>query len=89
MPAPRRDTPALSLLLGYGPVVLVLLLALLAWTGIAWAAPLAQVWAAAILIFIAGGTRGLSFFTHDGPRLWQPAVMLWRFVCGITTLVVS
>ncbi len=91
MPPPRRDTPEhiplLSLLLGYGPVLLILALALLAWAGFAWAAPLARVWAAAILIFIAGVARGLSFFTDGGPRFSQLAVMLWRFLCGLTALV--
>jgi len=90
MPPPRSDTPArtprLSLLLGYGPVVLIVLLAMLALAGFAWAVPLARLWAAAILIFIAGVARGLSFFTQGGPRASQIAVMMWRFVCGLAAL---
>ena len=93
MPSPRSDTPRqtplLSILLGYGPVALILLLALLAWAGFAWAVPLARLWAAAILIFIAGVARGLSFFTEGGPRLSQIAIMLWRFVCGLAALAVA
>lgn len=93
MPPPRSDTPRnvplLSLLLGYGPVALILLLALLAWAGWAWAAPLARLWAAAILIFIAGVARGLSFFTQGGPHLSQIIVMLWRFACGLAALAVA
>ncbi len=63
-------------------------MALAAWAGFTWAVPLARVWAAAILIFIAGVARGLSFFTEGGPRLSQLAVMLWRFLCGRAALVV-
>ena len=92
MAAPRIDTPAttppLSLLLGYGPVALILLLAILAWAGLSWAAPLARLWAAAILIFIAGVARGLSFFTEGGPRVSQLAMMLLRFTCGLVALAV-
>ena len=92
MTAFRADTPAttppLSLLLGYGPVALILLLAILAWAGLPWAAPLARLWAAAILIFIAGVARGLSFFTEGGPRVSQLAVMMLRFTCGLVALAV-
>jgi len=92
MPQARNDTPRrippLSLLLGYGPAALILLLSLLAWAGYAWAVPLARLWAAAILIFIAGVVRGLSFFTEGGPRFSQLAVMMWRFLCGLVALVV-
>ena len=91
MPSPRddtpRSTPLLSVILGYGPVALILLLAIIAWAGFAWAVPLAQVWAAAILIFIAGVARGLSFFTEGGPRFSQLAVMMGRFLCGLLALI--
>jgi len=91
MPPPRADTPdhtpPLSLLLGYGPVALILVLALLASVGFAWAVPLARLWAAAILIFIAGVARGLSFFTEGGPRASQIGVTMWRFGCGLAALV--
>ena len=91
MPPPRSDTPQStplpSIVLGYGPVALIALLAVLAWAGFAWAVPLARLWAAAILIFIAGVARGLSFFTEGGPRLSQLAVMMWRFGCGLAALV--
>lgn len=82
--------PPLSLVLGFGPVALIVLLALLAfalplrgqWIAVA----LAQLWAASILVFLAGVRRGLSFFTDGGPRPAQIVTSLWLFVWGIAGL---
>lgn len=92
MPPPRLDTPAtipaLSVLLGYGPAALLPLLGLLAWLGQDWALPLGRLWGAAILVFLAGVARGLSFFTEGGPRWPQIAATMWRFGCGLLALVI-
>ena len=88
-PAPAR-IPPLSLLFGYGPVLLLPLLALLgyllpltsAWIPVA----AAQLWGAVILIFLAGVRRGLSFFTADGPRPIQIVTMVWLFLLGLAGL---
>jgi len=88
---PRLDTPAstppLSLVLGYGPMLLILLLGIGAW---ALQEPVladaALVWSAAILLFLSGVARGLSFFTQGGPRLTQLATMAIRFGLGLAAL---
>lgn len=91
MPPPRANTPAhtppLSLVLGYGPAALLPLLGVLAWAGQEWALPLGRLWGAAILLFLAGVARGLSFFTEGGPHWPQVAAMGWRFGCGLLALV--
>lgn len=90
MPAPRTDTPArtppLSLLLGYGPAALLPVLGVLAWMGQPWALEAGRLWGAAILLFLAGVVRGLSFFTESGPRWPQLAAMMARFVPGLLAL---
>lgn len=90
MSEPRTDTPEriplLSLVFGYGPVLAILLAGGLAIVGYGPAVWLGQLWAAAILIFLAGVVRGLSFFTAGGPRLGQVLMMLWRFLCGLVAL---
>lgn len=92
MPPPRTDTPAttpaLSLLLGYGPAAVLPVLGVLAWAGQGWALSLGRLWGAAILIFLAGVARGLSFFTDGGPRWPQIAATMWRFACGLVALLV-
>ena len=92
MPPPRTDTPLrpplLNLVLGYGPAAVLPVLGLLAWTGQGWALSLGRVWGAAILLFLAGVARGLSFFTQGGPRPAQIGAALWRFGCGLLALVV-
>jgi hypothetical protein len=80
-------TPPLELLLGYGPALVILVAGALALAGVPWALTLGCLWASAILIFLAGVVRGLSFFTEGGPRLSQVAVMMVRFVCGLAALV--
>jgi hypothetical protein len=92
MPAPRTDTPAetplLSLVLGYGPALLLPVLGVLAWLGVPWALAAGRIWGAAILLFLAGVARGLSFFTEGGPRPLQLAAMSLRFGIGLVALAV-
>ncbi|MBB4857906.1 hypothetical protein HNO88_001220 [Novosphingobium chloroacetimidivorans] len=80
-------TPLLELLLGYGPALVILAAGALALAGLPYALTFGSLWAAAILIFLAGVVRGLSFFTEGGPRLSQVAVMMVRFSCGLVSLV--
>ncbi|MEW9854702.1 DUF3429 domain-containing protein [Novosphingobium sp. M1R2S20] len=93
MSARRTDTPEriplLSLLLGYGPVLIILLAGVAFLFDRLWAVRFGQLWAAAILIFLAGVVRGLSFFTEGGPRMTQLLMMLLRFLCGIGGLIIS
>lgn len=89
---PRQDTPFRtplpSMVLGYGPAGLILALALAGWL-LRWglAIEAARLWAAAILIFLGGVTRGLSFFTEGGPQPAQMVVMFFRFLIGLAALV--
>lgn len=83
--------PLLSLLFGYGPALLLLLIGASAWlvgdvTALHLLA-LGQLWAAAILIFLAGVRRGLSFFTAGGPRPAQVATSVALFVLGLGGLL--
>ncbi len=84
---PRRP-PASSIILGYGPALVLVGLAVAAW---AWPAlpwlPLGQLWAAAILLFLSGVRRGLSFFTPGGQPPLQVAAALLLFALGLTGLL--
>lgn len=88
--APRMDTPdrtpPLSMVLAFGPAGLIVALGLLGWAGWTWAVAAGRLWTAAILLFLAGVARGLSFFTDGGPRPMQLGVMLVRFLCGLLAL---
>jgi hypothetical protein len=85
--------PPLSLILGYGPMAIFPILGLAAWLmpapwpAIALAA--GQGWGAALLIFLAGVRRGLSFFTQGGPRPAQIATMFWLFLLGCAALLTA
>lgn len=48
---------------------------------------LTVLWAAAILVFLAGVRRGVSFATTGGPTLPQLAMMLWLFLLGLAVLL--
>lgn len=91
MTQPRIDTPTrtppLELLLGYGPALVILVAGALALVPMPWALTMGCLWASAILLFLAGVVRGLSFFTDGGPRVTQVTVMMARFVCGLTALL--
>lgn len=85
-------TPVLAAVLGYGPVALLPLLAIAStalpplWAF--WALLAGQLWAAAVLIFMGGVRRGLSFHTADGPRTGQIVTALVYFGFGLAALVV-
>jgi hypothetical protein len=89
--AASPQPPALSLLFGFGPALILAALGAAAWLLPAEWRPLALVggvlWGAAILLFIAGVRRGLSFFTRDGPQPVQVAGAIWLFGFGLATLV--
>lgn len=79
----------LSLVFGFGPVILLALLAVMAWTvpaGAVYAISAAWLWGSAILIFLAGVTRGLSFAADSGPHLRQIVMMLALFLLGLAAL---
>ena len=48
---------------------------------------LAVLWGAALLLFLAGVRRGLSFRTPGGPRLSQLGMMLGLFLAGLLALL--
>ena len=82
--------PALSRLFGYGAMV-PLIGATLAGCMLparlsAPAIYLALVWAGAILAFLAGVRRGLSFRTPGGPTVRQLVGMLWLFALAFAAL---
>lgn len=89
MPSPR--IPLLSLVLGFGPALVGLALAAGAWLASApadrWLLAGGTVWAFAILFFLSGVRRGLSFFTPDGPRPVQVATSLWLFALALAGVV--
>ena len=90
-PSSSRDIPESSLILGYAPMILLPLIAVMAWGAAGWWGALfvsaGQLWAAILLVFIAGVRRGLSFDTPGGPQAVQLATMLWLFACGVAGLV--
>lgn len=84
--------PVLSLVFGYGPVLPLPVAALVAWLAPSpapfVAVSLAVWWGAAILLFLAGVRRGLSFRTEGGPRRSQIVTMMWLFLLGAGALAV-
>ncbi|AWN40993.1 DUF3429 domain-containing protein [Methylobacterium durans] len=85
-----RETPWLSVVLGYGPM-----LPILAGAAAAWALPgeagrlagtLAILWANAILLFLSGVRRGVSFRTEGGPTAMQIGTMMLLFSLGFAAL---
>lgn len=101
----REPIPPLSILFGYGPATIVLLLGLAGWLlpqtlgdpaaaaghlpvyPQAFAVTTGWLFATAILLFLAGVTRGLSFFSPGGPHTSQFVMMLWLFLLGFGALV--
>lgn len=90
--SPKPTIPPLSLVLAYGPALVLLALGIGALAlppyFAFWALACGQIWAAAILLFLAGVRRGLSFFTGGGPRPVQIVTMMWVFLLGLATLLV-
>mgnify|MGYP006283745233 CR=1 FL=1 len=85
-----RATPRMSLAFGFGamaPLALAALAAIALDGPVARAAvDLAALWGGALLAFLAGVRRGLSFRTPDGPRASEIAAMLWLFALGVGAL---
>lgn len=84
---PTTPIPPLSLLLAFGPALVQLLLGVAAWLLPTdyrlYALGLGQLWGVAILFFLAGVRRGLSFFTEGGPRPIQIVTMGWLFLLAL------
>jgi hypothetical protein len=85
-------TPALSLILGYGATLPFIAgaagAALIHDTAIAQLClDLIVLWGAAILLFLAGVRRGLSFRTPNGPTAGQIAASMWYFTAGFGSLL--
>jgi hypothetical protein len=85
--------PPASLILGFGPMLLLLLCAVLAWLLPApsgrWAVAGGWLFGAAILLFLAGVERGMSFHVGEGAPPRQIALMLALFALGVAALVLS
>lgn len=89
-----RAVPWLSIVFGYGPMLPFAAGALAAW---GWrGAPLGQVaaaltilWGCAILLFLSGVRRGVSFRTEGGATVAQIATMIGLFSLGFAALVLA
>lgn len=87
-----RAVPWLSIVFGYGPMLPFAAGALVAW---GWrGTPLGQVaaaltilWGCAILLFLSGVRRGVSFRTEGGATVTQIATMLSLFLLGYGALI--
>ena len=85
------EIPWLSVVLGFGPMLPILAGAVLAW----WLrgdvgkliATLTALWGCAILLFLSGVRRGVSFRTEGGPTLAQITTMIGLFCLGFAALV--
>ncbi len=51
--------------------------------------PLTLVWAGAIVTFLSGVRRGVSFRMPDGAHLSQLAMMMWLFLAGIGSILLT
>ena len=86
------QTPALSLILGYSSTIPFIAgatgAALINDNAIArLCVDLIVLWGAAILLFLAGVRRGLSFRTPNGVTAGQIAASMWYFTAGFGSLV--
>ena len=89
-----RAVPWLSIVFGYGPMLPFAAGALAAW---GWrGAPLGEVgaaltilWGCAILLFLSGVRRGVSFRTEGGATVAQIATMIGLFSLGFAALVLA
>jgi len=91
MEDPDPHTPWESLVLAYAAMVPILAGAmaclLLHGNEAALAVHLTVTWSGAVLCFLSGVRRGLSFRQPGGPLLSQLAAMLWLFVLGVASLL--
>ncbi len=87
----RPDVPVLGLLMGGSAMVPFPVLALVPWFGPAAWVPAALswlvCWGAAILAFLAGVRRGLSFRTPGGERPAQIVTVLWLYLLAVGALL--
>jgi hypothetical protein len=74
------------MILGFGPMLLLPLLGIAAWSMSGWLAALlvsaGQLWASVLLIFIAGVRRGLGLAADDASP-HQLATMMALFILGV------
>jgi hypothetical protein len=88
-----REVPPLSLILGYGPMLPFVVGAGLTWFGPpAWRSAAVEgtlLWGSAIITFLAGVRRGVSFRTMGGPTVRQIATMFWLFCAGSAALLLT
>lgn len=86
----RPQIPWLSVVFGYLPMVPFVGGAIGAWLLPVWLRPevisLTIIWAAAILAFLGGVRRGLSFRTEGGPALAQIITMFCVYVLAFLAL---
>lgn len=91
--ADRARVPVNSLVFGYGPMLPLVAAALGAWTMAppwpAIATRLAIVWAAVILVFVAGVRRGYGFDRPAASTGAEIATMLVYFVPGVAALALG
>ncbi len=88
-----RAVPWLSIVFGYGPMLPFVAGAAAAW----WLRDdlgdallyLTILWGCAILLFLSGVRRGVSFRTEGGPTLAQMATMIGLFGLGFVALVLA
>lgn len=90
--SPRNSPiPVPSLILGYLPIIPLVLAGILVWFAgpalFALTVDAAVLWASILLFFLAGVRRGLSFFTDGGPQPAQILTMFWLFFLGLVVLV--
>ena len=84
-----RSVPWLSVVFGYGAMLPLAAGAVNVWLGAGAAAvalDLSILWGGALLTFLAGVRRGVSFRTAGGPIFAQIAAMLWLFGLGFAAL---
>lgn len=88
--AARRRAPAVSLLLAYAAVLPIPFGSTLAWAlppdPASLAARVTMIWAAAVLCFLAGVWRGLSFRQPGGVHWTQVVGSLWVFAFAVGAL---
>lgn len=86
----KPRTPWISFFLAYAAMAPIVAGAVAVWVFPADALLLARLtvaWSGAVVCFLAGVRRGLSFRQDDGPTFAQIAMMLWLFVLGTGSLL--
>ena len=89
--SPQLRTPLESLALAWAAMLPIaagaLACLLLHGAAAALALRLTVIWSGAVLCFLSGVRRGLSFRQAGGPLLSQLATMFWLFVLGVASLL--